>query len=116
MKRKLIPLVACIVLFFGCKVTFVPDYDATIEQQIVDAAKANDKIYIELLAADANKRDYKIYEPEYLAVEADIHSIELKNETRKNNTEMLDIINRLDTAFNEFQTEHKTEPPKDKEI
>jgi hypothetical protein len=113
---KLFPLAILLLFSVGCKVTYVPDYDASIEQQIVETAKANDKIYIELLAADTGKRDYKIYEPEYLDVEADIHSIQLMNEARKNNTDMLDIINRLDSTFNELRIEHKAAPPKNMEI
>jgi hypothetical protein len=116
---KLFSLVTLLLFLIGCKVTYVPDYDASIESEIVETAKANDKIYIELLDADPDKRGYKNFESEYITVEADINSIELKNEVRKSNSDMLDIINNhLLPKFIQYKTEHKnaTNPLSNAEI
>ena len=108
MKIKIfVLLIISIISISACKVTFVPNNDAAIEQQITDAAKENDKLYLELLAASKDKRSYQDYEKEYVQIEVEINSINLKNEARKNNKEMLDIITKLHQHFTKYRNEHK---------
>jgi hypothetical protein len=108
MKAKFVLLFLLVALLGSCKVTFVPDYDADISKQILDAAKANDLLYLELLAAPMDKRDYTDYTKEYLLIEGEINSLALRNEARKKNGEMMDIIKRLHAHFNEVRDEHRT--------
>ena len=51
-----------------------------------------------------------MYADRYAEVEAEINSIRLRNEVRKNNTDMLFIINKLDSGFIRFRDEHKVNP------
>jgi hypothetical protein len=107
MRIKILTLLISLLLLAACKVTFVPDYDAGIEQQITNAAKENDKLYLKLLNAALDKRDYKDYEQEYIEIEADINSIELRNEARRKSGDMLNIIRLVHKHFTEYKEEHK---------
>jgi hypothetical protein len=96
------------IILSGCsRVVLVPDYSAGIEAQIVNGAMLNDKIYLDLADVQPAQRQYKDFSERYSAVEAEINSIELKNEIRKNNTDMLAIIDKLKAAFNKYRNEHK---------
>jgi hypothetical protein len=106
MKRKLIPLIALLILSAGCRVSFVPDYDASVEQQIIDGAKANDKIYLELLA-DSADRSYAKCAQEYTDVQADINSIDLKIQASKHSKDMHYLDSTLLAHFIKYRDEHK---------
>jgi len=106
MKRTLIPLVILLIFTAGCRVSFVPDYDASIEQQILDGAKANDRIYLELLA-DSADRSYPKYEKEYIDVQAEINSIDLKIQASKHPKDMHYLDSTLLAHFIRYRDDHK---------
>ncbi len=95
-------------LFFtqACKVAWVPDYSAAIEDQIIATAQKNDRLYLDMLDVSAPNQ-YTFYVDRYNEIEAEINSIQLKNEARTNNTDMLKIIKNLKDAFQTYRTEHR---------
>ncbi len=106
MKTKFLVSVFTVLVFISCKVSFVPDYDASVEQQIIDGAKANDKIYLELLA-DSVDRSYAKYSPEYTDVQAEINSIDLKIQASKHPKDMHMLDSMLLVHFIKYRDEHK---------
>ena len=109
--RKLSFLLFVSCFFTSCRVMLVPEYDAKLEEQISSTAKATDRLYIDLLDAPPEQRDYTNVQPRYNDIEADINSIELKNQGRLKNGDFLVIIKNLKDAFQEakaFHKEHKT--------
>ena len=96
------------VLLFSCRVVLVPEYSAELENQIVQGAKLNDRLYINLLDANPDKRSIQLYADKYAEIESEIHSILLKNETRKKNNDMLVIIRNLDSVFVKYKNHHKS--------
>ena len=107
-KKQLLPLcIFLVTMSLSCRVTFVPEYSSEIETQIVNGAKMNDKLYIDLLSAEDSKRTFQLFTEKYSQVEAEINSIRLKNETRKKAVEMLTIIDKLNVAFKQYRDEHK---------
>lgn len=105
MKTKILCLFT-VFLLVGCYVRFVPDYSPELEKQIVDTYKMNDKLYLDLLNEDVNDRAYKKYADRYTNVEAEINSIRIKNEIRDKNTEMLKMIDNVETLFKKYRDEH----------
>lgn len=95
----------------GCSVSLVPEYSATLEQQITTGSKMNDKLYLDLLNAEPDARNFQDFAKQYSEVEAEINSIRLKNEIRKNNADMLKTIDNLRTAFITYKNEHKAKKP-----
>jgi predicted double-glycine peptidase len=85
----------------------VPDYSAKLEDQITKTAKANDKLYIDMLDDGPDKRTYDQYKEKYNDIEADINSIYLLNEARNDNNNLLVITNTLKPAFQEAKQYHK---------
>jgi hypothetical protein len=91
----------------SCKVIWVPDHNAKLEDQIAKTAKANDKLYIDMLDAAPDKRDYDQYKEKYNDIESDINAIQLANEARNNNGSFLVINKNLKDAFQEAKKYHK---------
>ena len=106
-KVKWLIAILAIALLSCSRVVLVPEYSAGIEAQIINGAMLNDKIYIDLADADPAQRQYKNFSERYSTVEAEINSIALKNEIRKNNADMLAIISKLKTAFAKYRDDHK---------
>lgn len=98
-------LIAC--LFISCRVSLVPEYNAQLEDQISNTAKATDRLYIDMLDASPADRNYEVVQPRYSEIEADINSIELKNQGRIKNGDFLVIIKNLKDAFQEAKKFHK---------
>ena len=85
----------------------VPPYSAELENQVATAAKATDKLYIDMLDVALEKRTYDTFKDRYNEIAAEINSIELKNEARQKNADFLVIIKNLKNAFNEAKQYHK---------
>jgi hypothetical protein len=95
-----------IILFASCKVHWVPDYSAAIEDQIIVNAQKNDRLYLDMLDAQS-PTIYTNYIERYNDLEAEINSIQMKNEARQKNDNMLKIIKNLQTAFQQYRREHR---------
>lgn len=93
--------------FSQCKVQLVPPYDAGVEQQIVNTAKMNDRLYLEMKEEPVADRTYTKYSSKYLDIESEINSILLKNEARKQSHDLIVITNNLKTLFVQFKDKHK---------
>ncbi len=91
----------------SCRVTLVPEYSAELENQIAATAKANDRLYIDLLDAPPSERRYQDVHSRYNDIEAEINSIELQNQARIKNQDFLAIIKNLREAFTEAKKYHK---------
>jgi hypothetical protein len=107
MKKHLLPLTLALLLFAACRVTLVPEYNARLEDEIAKAAKANDKLYIDMLDAAPERRSYEAYKEKYNDIESDINSIQLRNEARNRNEDFLKIIRNLKEGFSEAKNYHK---------
>jgi hypothetical protein len=107
MLKRITFITICISILFSCRVMLVPEYNAKLEEDIAKTAKANDKLYIDLLDAAPTKRIYETYKDRYNDIEADINAIRLKNEARNKADEFLKIIDNLKTGFSEAKQYHK---------
>jgi len=85
----------------------VPAYDAAIEEQIVNTAKLNDRLYLQMKEETGSNRTYNKYSGKYLDIESEINSILLKNQARKQSHDLIVIINNLKTLFTQFKEKHK---------
>jgi hypothetical protein len=92
---------------FSCKVTWVPEYNAQLEEQVAKTAKANDRLYLDMLDVPKANRNYDNFKERYNEIASEINSIMLKNEARPKNTNFIAIIKNLKSAFEESQKFHK---------
>jgi hypothetical protein len=105
--RKLPALLIILFTLISCKVMWVPEYSAELDDQIANAAKSTDRLYIDMLDVPASERTYHAFGDRYNAIEAEINSIQLKNEARPKNGDFLVIIKNLKNAFAEAKKYHK---------
>lgn len=95
------------LLLVSCKVSWVPEYSPQLEDQIIKGAKANDKLYLDMIDNTIPDRAYDKFKDRYNEIEAEINSIKLKNEARSKNADFLVIIKNLKDAFVEAKDFHK---------
>ena len=105
--RKLPVFLFFIFMLTSCKVMLVPEYNAQLEDQISNTAKATDKLYIDMLDTPHGNRTYDTFKERYNEIEAEINSIQLKNEGRPKNGDFLVIIKNLKDAFAEAKKYHR---------
>lgn len=107
MKNRILLIVSFFIFCVGCKVTWVPAYDASIEDQIVSGAKANDLLYMQMMDTPEADRKYAAYSERYLAVKSEINSILMKNQARNNSQDLIASTKDLSTLFEKFRSKHK---------
>jgi hypothetical protein len=105
--RKLPGFLILIFILTSCRVMLVPEYNAALEDQIANAAKTTDKLYIDIMDTPFDERTYTSFNTRYNDIEAEINSIQLKNEARPKNGDFLVIIKNLKDAFAEAKKYHK---------
>ena len=105
--RRLSGFLILSFLIVSCKVTWVPEYNAQLEEQISNAAKATDRLYLDMLDIPLPSRTYDNFKDRYNAIESEINSIKLKNEARLKNADFLIINKNLKVAFDEAKAYHK---------
>ena len=95
------------LILSSCRVSLVPDYNATIYQKIIATAARNDRLYIDLLQADTTHRAFSQYAKRYAGIETSIQSIYLQYQARANNSAFLPILENIQTLFLKYKEEHK---------
>ncbi|MEP6595031.1 MAG: hypothetical protein ABJA71_03750 [Ginsengibacter sp.] len=91
----------------SCQVQLVPQYNAELEQEIITAAKMSDKLYLEIMNAPTDKKDFGFYTDKYLDIEVEINSILLKNETRPKAGDIVASAQKLKDFFVKAMEDHK---------
>lgn len=104
-------VIAVLCLFSACRVTFIPDYDRDIAEQIETTSKQVDKFYLKMLETTKNNggRVYEKFAEDYVDVEVELNSLLNKNKIRplnENSTRICEITLELWVKYKE---EHKTD-------
>jgi hypothetical protein len=108
MKAKILLFLLLLMGVFGCRVTWVPAYDAGLEEQITKTAKLNDALYLLMMEDQEADRKYKAYAAKYIDIELEINSIFLKTQARDHNKDLLVLVQNLQKLFTQFKIDHKT--------
>ncbi|MGI8950264.1 MAG: hypothetical protein ACR2FN_01635 [Chitinophagaceae bacterium] len=91
----------------SCKVALVPEYNADLETQISNDAKMTDMLYLEMMDASADKKNYSLYADKYINIETEINSILLKNEARAKAGDIVASVEKLRDYFVKAKEDHK---------
>ncbi len=97
-----------LIIIDGCQVRLVPQYNAELETQIIDGAKMTDRLYLQMIDAPADKKDYPLYSEKYLDVETEINSILFKNQARDRAKDIIASVKILRDNFVKYKQDHKT--------
>lgn len=95
-----------VIFLAGCRASFVPAYDAALQTQIENAAKATDMLYLTMIASTENLKSYDRYSGEYLNIEGEINSILFKNEVRPQSADIVVSIKILKDYFIQAKDDH----------
>lgn len=112
-KPGLVPLgylLSCILIFSQCRVHLLPEFDATILEQIDQTAKHVDKFYLGLLELDPanlHNRSYSNCSETYIAIQSELNSLYIKNKIRPLNSNTLRIVEITKELWNKYKNEHK---------
>ncbi|MCH7827212.1 MAG: hypothetical protein IIC75_04440 [Bacteroidetes bacterium] len=96
--------------FNSCKVTLIPNYDATIAKQIEKTTKQVDKFYLTMLETTTENNNGRIFEKfskQYVDIEVELNSLLNQNKVRplnENSTRICEITLKL---WQKYKEEHK---------
>jgi hypothetical protein len=109
MKTKILILTSFVIFALSScvSVKLVPDYSETIENQIIETQKQNEKMYIELLAKKEEDRTYISTSKQYLEVESNINSILFQYQSREKNEDFVKMAKLLKDNFIQYKKEHQ---------
>ncbi|MEC4004880.1 hypothetical protein OX283_009455 [Flavobacterium sp. SUN052] len=110
MKTKIITLLFLIALLLNSCISLqlVPSYSETIEKQIIETQKLNEKMYTEILALPESKRNYENFEKQYIEIESNINSLFFQINNREQNSDFVVMMSELKTNFIQYKEEHKS--------
>lgn len=94
--------------FTACRVSLVPAYSAELENQIVNAAKNTDLLYLQIMEASSGNKNFSNWSDKYLAAETEINSILLKDQARTNDSDLIKPVVALRSYFINAMNDHKT--------
>ena len=92
----------------SCQVRLVPQYSAELESQIINGAKMTDKLYLEMIDAPDDKKNYSVYSEKYLDIETEINSILFKNQARDKAKDIIASVKILRDKFVKYKEDHKS--------
>ena len=104
---KLIFSFLLFVSAISCRVSLVPAYSEALEAQIINASKMTNMLYLEIMDAPDEKKNYALYADKYLQIETEINSILLQNEARSNSEDIVASVQKLRDAFVKAKEDHK---------
>lgn len=109
MKAKTLAILALVTFTINSCMTvqLVPDYSETIEKQIIETQKLNEKLYVEMLAQAVAGRTYSSFEKQYIEIESNINSLFFQINNREKNADFVVMMSKLKDNFIQYKEEHK---------
>ncbi len=104
---RVILVILPLLIISGCGIRLIAAYDANTEEAIFKCAKFVDQFYGGLLEADEGKRQYAKFANEYVAIEAEINSLLLRNKVRSLNEDSVDIAEKILNLWKKYRGRHK---------
>ena len=101
-----IVLLSSALLFVGCQVKLVSDYDSATFEEILKIGKKVELFYGELLEIPANSRPYQKFASQYVEIETDIRSLYIRNQARALNKESTEISTITLNLWLKYKTLH----------
>lgn len=100
-----------LVSIAGCNsIKLVPDFDASISEQILETAKKVDAHYINMLGMFTESMTalpYDSVSKGYQEIEIELNSILLKNKVRELNSESIQVSTTVLETFQKYKQRHK---------
>lgn len=95
------------LVFSGCTVKYVADYDPAVMDEIVQVSKAVDMFYGQVLETPEGERQYEKFRSQYAAIDGDLYGLRLKNEIRPLNKESTRQVEIAQNLWQQDMSDHK---------
>jgi hypothetical protein len=111
-RRLLALMLVATLAMYGCRVTFVPEYDSALAADIEETARQVDRFYLMMLettSPDDNGRAFEVFAPEYVDIEVMLNSLLNQNKIKplnQNSTRIAEITLEL---WQKYKEEHRTD-------
>jgi len=108
--RIIIVSTCCLFTLPGCKVTFLPAYNAQLAEQMEATSKAVDTFYLTMLETTTPVNDGRTYTKfvhQYIAIEVELTSLLNKNTLRPLNANSTRICEITLQLWVKYKQEHK---------
>lgn len=109
-KTLLSIVIISILAFSSCRVTYIPNYDANISEQIDNTSKAVDKFYLLMLETTTSENEGRVFNKfaeQYVNIEVELNSLLNKNKIRPLNENSIRVCEITLQLWIKYKTEHK---------
>lgn len=97
-----------LILFYGCGIKLVADYDAAAYDAILSTAKQVDTFYVKLLETPENERQYKGFADQYTAIEVEIRSLVMRSKIHPLNEDSTGIAEIILDKWLKYKEAHES--------
>lgn len=109
MKNYLITLITVSILLTSCRVTLLPNYDASVARQIDSTNKMIDRFYLNMAEINSAQRQYSNFVPDYVKIEVELISILNENKARTLNKDSEKISQNAFDEWEKYKDKHKAD-------
>ncbi|HZK07107.1 MAG TPA: hypothetical protein VFC92_02805 [Bacteroidales bacterium] len=111
-KLLLMLLLFATFAMYGCRVTFVPEYDATLATDIKETARQVDKFYLMMLETTRPENDgraFELFVPQYVDIEVMLGSLLNQNKIKPLNQNSTRIVEITLELWQKYKEEHRSD-------
>jgi hypothetical protein len=111
-RQLLVLLLMATFAMYGCRVTFVPEYDAELAADIKVTAQQVDRFYLIMLETTSPENDgraFKIFAPQYVDIEVMLNSLLTQNKIKPLNENSTRIVEITLELWQKYKEEHRTD-------
>ncbi len=97
---------------YGCRVTFVPEYDAELAADIKVTAQQVDRFYLMMLettSTDNDGRAFELFAAQYVDIEVMLNSLLTQNKIKPLNANSTRIVEITLELWQKYKEEHRTD-------
>jgi hypothetical protein len=97
---------------YGCRVTFVPEYDAELAADIKVTAQQVDRFYLMMLettSTDNDGRAFELFAAQYVDIEVMLNSLLTQNKIKPLNENSTRIVEITLELWQKYKEEHRTD-------
>ena len=107
---KLLPNTLIVFVVFwlsACSMSLVSQHDSLSQEHMLEVSKKIEALYLALLSAPKEQRDYPLFQQSYLDIQVELSSLKLRQAMRANNALTLRQVETAITLWDQDMQQHK---------
>lgn len=106
-KCRVLAATLLFICLSGCYVTFVPDYDASIEKQVIEVTEMVDILYRKIEKKPEGERSFSQFADSYFDIETKMNSLLVQQKVRPQNNESVLIVEITRDKIQKYERYHE---------